>query len=388
MSNSSVKAGVLIGKEQMEIRHFPMPKAKQGAAVAKIVLAGICGTDKHSYRGEMRQGGGTLAEMNITLPLIQGHENVMIIEDIDPEGSRDLEFGGEILKPGDRVTMCPDVTCGHCFYCKNISSYPWCEKLQFGYGNTRSCDEGEHLYGGFAEYIYIEPGTRLYKIPDELPDEMAVLTELMCVTYDLDKAREFYTFEGEGYGFNNSVVVQGAGPLGLAHIIKARMTGAGKIIATDISDYKLELAKAFGADVVLNVNHTTEDERVDIVMQETKGRGADIVAECVGYPHVVPEGLRMLKKTGMYLETGNFVDCGSVPINIHQICAKNLRIVGMYNHSHTGYAASMEMMLRHKNNFPWEKFISHRYRLDDVEEAVKKSMSPESMKVVLDPWMQ
>jgi L-iditol 2-dehydrogenase len=381
-----VKAGVLTGKEQMEIREFPMPEPKKGAAVAKVILAGICGTDKHSYRGEFRQGGGTAAEMDVTLPVIQGHENVMLIEDISPEGSKNLEFGGHILKPGDRVTMCPDVTCGHCFYCKNVASYPWCEKLQFGYGNTRSCDDGEHLYGGFAQYIYIEPGTRLYKVPDGLTDDMAVLTELMCVTYDLDKAREFYTFEGEGYGFNNSIVVQGTGPLGLAHIIKARMTGAGKIIATDISDYKLGLAKEFGADIVLNVNKTTEEERIDIVMQETHGLGANIVAECVGYPGVVPEGLKMLRKMGMYLETGNFVDCGDVNINIHTICAKNLRIVGMYNHSHTCYAASMEMMLREIDRFPWKKFISHRFVLDDIEKAIITSMSDESMKVVIDPW--
>jgi len=382
----TVKAAVLVGPGKMQIREFPMPTPKRGAAVAKVVLAGICGTDKHSYRGEMRQGGGTAAEMDITLPIIQGHENVMVISDIDAEGSRNLEFHGHILKPGDRVTMCPDVACGHCYYCKHIASYPWCEKLQFGYGNTRSCDDGEHLYGGFAEYIYIEPGTRLYKVPDELPDELAVLSELMCVTYDIDKAREFYTFEGEGFGFNDSLVVQGSGPLGLAHIIKARMTGAGKIIATDISEYKLNLAKEFGADVVLNVNKTTQEERIDIVMQETKGLGADIVAECVGYPSVVPEGLKMLRKAGMYLETGNFVDCGDVNINIHMICANNLRIVGMYNHSHTGYLPSMEMMLRFKDKFPWKKFISHRAALVETEAAIITSMSDNSMKVVIDPW--
>ncbi|MDD5017623.1 MAG: zinc-binding dehydrogenase [Eubacteriales bacterium] len=384
--SDNVKAAVLVKPGMVEMREFPMPTPKKGAAVAKILLAGICGTDKHSYRGETRQFGGTSSAKDISLPLIQGHENVMVISDIDEEGSRSLEFHGEILKPGDRITMCPDVVCGKCHYCKHFAWYPWCDDMQFCYGNTRSCDEKEHLYGGFAEYIYIEPGTRIYKVPDGLPNEMAVLTELMCVTYTLDKAKEFYSFSGEGFGFNDTVVIQGVGPLGLAHIIKARMLGAGKIIVTDLSDYKLKLAKEFGADIAINVETTTEAERIDLVRQETRGLGADVVVECVGYPHVVNEGLTMLRKAGVYLEAGNFVDVGATPINMHMICSKNLRIVGMYNHAYTGYRPSMEMMLRDIKRFPWDKFISHKFPLKNTEQAIQASMEKDSMKVVIDPW--
>lgn len=289
-----VKAAVLVEPGHIEIREFPMPKLGKGAAIAKVKLAGVCGTDKHSYKGESVQYKGTANEIDIPYPIIQGHENVLVIEEIDDEGSRKLDYDGNILKPGDRVTMCPDVVCGECWFCKNIPSYPWCNEMLFSYGNMRSCNDGKHLYGGFSEYIYIEPGTRLYKVPDELPDEMAVLTEVLCVAYTLDKAKEFNSFSLEGFNFGDTMVIQGMGPLGLAHLIKARMMGAGKIIATDISDYKLNLAKEFGADIVLNVNKTTEEERVDLVMQETDGRGADLAVECVGQPHVVPEGLRML----------------------------------------------------------------------------------------------
>ena len=115
--------------------------------------------------------------------------------------------------------------------------------MLFSYGNMRSCNYGQHLYGGCSEYIYIEPGTRLYKVPDGLPDNMAVLSEVMCVTSALDKAKEFNSFSLEGFNYNDTVVIQGVGPIGLAHVIKARMMGAGKIIVTDISDYKLNLAK-------------------------------------------------------------------------------------------------------------------------------------------------
>ena len=383
----TVKAAVLAKPGDIHVEEFPYPELGKGAAICRVKLAGICGTDKHSFKGESVQYKGTENEIDIPYPIIQGHENIMVIEEIDDEGARKLDFDGNILKPGDRVTMCPDVVCGECWYCKNFPTYPWCEHMQFSYGNMRSCNDFKHLYGGFSEYMYIEPGTRLYKVPDGLPDDMAVLTEVMCVTGTLDKAKEFNSFSLEGFNYNDTVVIQGVGPLGLAHVIKARMMGAGKIIVTDISDYKLNLAKEFGADVVLNSSKTTEDERVDIVMQHTHGRGADLAVECVGRPHVVPEGLRMLRKAGMYIEPGNFVDCGSTPINIHEICAKNLRIIGMCNHTHVGYRAHMEMMERSMKWFPWDKFISHKFSLAEAQKAVETSMTAESMKVVIDPNM-
>lgn len=384
--STKVRSAVLTRPGKIEIREFDMPSLSAGGAIAKVRLAGICGTDKHSFRGESVQYKGTKNEIDLPFPIIQGHENVIEIADISPEGAKNLEFDGRVLKPGMRVTMCPDVTCGKCWYCKNMPSYPWCEKLVFSYGNMRSCEDGNHLYGGFSEYMYIEPGTRLYAVPDGLPDEVAVLTEIMCVAYSLDKAKEFNSFSLEGFNFDDTVVIQGVGPLGLAHLIKARMMGAGKIIVTDISPYRLEIARAFGADICLNAAETTELERIELVRQETDGRGADIVCECVGKPMVVPEGLKMLRKAGMYLETGNFVDCGSTPINIHEICANALRIVGMVNHTHNSYRQMMDMMLRSLDQFPWEKFVSHIYPLEQTAEAIYKSMQPDSMKVAIRPW--
>jgi len=385
MFPEKVRAAVLAKPGQLELRQFPWPSLKAGGAIARVRMAGVCGTDKHSFRGESVQYKGTKNEIDLPFPIIQGHENVLEIVDISPEGAKNLEFDGAILKPGDRVTMCPDVVCGECWYCKNMPSYPWCEHLQFSYGNMRSCNDGQHLYGGFAEYMYIEPGTRLYKVPDALPDEMAVLTEVMCVTYSLDKAKEFNSFSLEGFNFGDTVVIQGVGPLGLAHLIKARMMGAGKIIVTDVSDYRLGLAKQFGADVVINAARTDSAERVELVRQETFGRGADIVCECVGKPMVVNEGLKMLRKAGMYIEVGNFVDCGETPINIHEICANNLRIIGMTNHTHNSYRQMMEMMVRTKERFPWDKFVSHVYPLDKAVDALYKSMTLDSMKVAIKP---
>ena len=383
---SIVKAAVMEAPGKMVVHEIPMPKLEKGAAIGRMLYAGICGTDKHSYKGESAQYKGTTNAFEIPYNIIPGHENSLVIEEIDDEAAKTLEFGGEILKPGDRVTMCPDVVCGKCWYCKNIASYPWCDgKERWCYGTRRPITFGKALYGGFAEYIYLEPGTRLYKIPDGLPDDVASMAEVMACTYSLDKAKEFNGFSLEGFNFGDTIVIQGLGPLGLSHLIKARQLGAGQIIVTDISDYKLNLAKEFGADIALNVTKTTEEERVEIVMQETKGLGAALALECTGNPNVIPEGLNMLRRSGMYLELGHFVDCGDVAINPHVICAKSLRIVGMYNHSHNCYKETMEMMLRTLDDVPWDKFFSHVFSLDDADEAMKVSMTEESMKVLINP---
>lgn len=384
--SQNVKAAVLVTPGKMEIREFPMPNLGKGAAICKVLMVGVCGTDKHSYRGETIQYKGTENEIDLPFPIIQGHEIVMEIVALDEEGAKNLEYDGAMLKVGDRVTICPDVVCGKCWYCRNIPNYPWCEHLQFSYGNMRSCDDGNHLYGGFAQYLYVEPGVRLYKVPEGLPNEMAAFVEVMCVAYSLEKAKEFSGFSLEGFNFGDSMVIQGCGPVGIAHIIMARMMGAGKIIATDISPYKLEIAKAFGADIVLDVNCTTEGERIARIKQETNGRGADIVVECVGRPEVFVEGLRYLRKAGMYIEVGNFVDCGSTNVNLHEICANNLRIIGMTNHTHNYYKPVMEMMVREKNRFPWQKLFSHTFKLEDAALAVQTSMQPNSMKVLINPW--
>ena len=385
--DKKVKAAVLVKPGKIELREFDMPSLGKGAAICKVLKAGVCGTDKHSYSGETVQYKGTDNEIDLPFPIIQGHEVLLEIAAIDSEAAKNLSYDGDILKVGDRITICPDVVCGKCWYCKNIPSYPWCEHLEFSYGNMRSCDDANHLYGGFAEYIYLEPGTRAYKVPDDLPDEMACFTEVMCVAYTLEKAKEFNSFSLEGFSFGDTVVVQGSGPLGIAHIAMARMMGAGKIIATDISDYKLDIAKAFGADITINTERSTPEERIKLIKDETCGRGADIVVECVGRPEVFPEGLKYLRKVGMYLEPGNFVDCGGVDINVHEICANNLRIVGMTNHTHNCYKTVMEMMARNKDNFPWDKLFSHRFALKDTEEAIKTGKKKESMKVIIDPWL-
>lgn len=101
----------------------------------------------------------------------------------------------------------------------------------------------------------------------------------------------------------------------------------------------------------------------------------------------IPGGAAVPAKAGMYLEPGNFVECGEAPqIGVHEICANNLRIIGMTNHI-TDYQTVMQIMLRSRDRFPWEKLFSHHFSIDDYETAIQTSMTDHSMKVIIDPWM-
>jgi threonine dehydrogenase-like Zn-dependent dehydrogenase len=138
---------------------------------------------------------------------------------------------------------------------------------------------------------------------------------------------------GEGFGSAANVVIQGVGPLGLLHVLKSRIMGAGAIIAIDRSDFRLQLAKDFGADAVISLNGTTQAERVQAVRDLTQGRGGDIIVECTGVAEAIPEGLEMARRGGAYFVAGVFADVGDIPINPHRhLLANQIRLYGMTNH--------------------------------------------------------
>ena len=179
--------------------------------------------------------------------------------------------------------------------------------------------------------MYILPDAFLYKVPEGSSLRVAVMVELMAVSYNLDKTKELFTLTGEGFATGSAIVIQGVGPMGICHLIKARVIGAGTIIALDQSEFCLELAKEFGADHTLNAAQTTSDERIAFVHSLTHERGADIA-------EVVPEGLDMTRKGGIYLEPGNFAETREVSLSPHRhFCSKNIRLIGMTNHPFTGY---------------------------------------------------
>lgn len=381
MSAQVVLAATLVHPGKYEIREYPLPDPGPGCLLIKMEVSGICGTDKHTYQGHVTQYG----DRRIEFPLIQGHENVGTIAAIGGNGVSS-DFEGVPLRVGDRVVVGANVSCGRCYYCRHDFPYYCCQNT-LDYGNLLSAKSSPYLFGGWGQYLYVIPGSFVVKVPDDLPSEVAVLTEIFAVSVGLDRAKQMSSFPSESFRFDDTVVVLGVGPLGMCFLMKARMLGAGTIIAIDLSDYRLDFARRLGADHVVNAGTTTHAERLQIVRGQTNGRGADVVIECAGVPEAVPEALEMLRVSGLLVEAGNFSDLGEVSLSPHRhLCAKNVRILGVGGEEPAAYGPSMRQMARYMKQYPLREFVTHRYGLHDVDAAVHKSMEPESMKVILDPW--
>ena len=270
MSKDRVRAVVMVEPGRVEVQEFPYPKIEKNAMVMKIEMAGICGTDKHTYKGQMILYGGTEAEQRGVFPCVKGHEVVGYVHEIN---GTYLDADGVPLKVGDRVTVCPNIICKTCWYCRHVYGWPYCANNRT-YGVYFRSDQPPHITGGWSEYMYVFPGSWVYKVPEEMPPEVAVNIELMVVTNNVDRAKGYMEFASRGFGLMDTVLIQGVGAMGLAHLIKARVLGAGDIIAMDVSDYRLQLAKEFGADYTINVKKTTPKERMKFVKDLTDGTGS------------------------------------------------------------------------------------------------------------------
>lgn len=375
------RAAVVAKPGTIELRSFAVPDPEPGAVILKMRYSGICGTDKHTFLGESKQYAGTPHERDLTYPLICGHENV---GEVVATGGVVRDSEGHVLRPGDRIVPGANVACGQCRFCLNNYPYYMCAHLE-DYGNSLHCGRPPHLLGGWAEYLYLLPRSVLFRVPDSLPDHVAVLTEIMAVTHGVEKANALLGQFG-GTPFGGSVAVLGVGPLGLCHLIKARLLGASQIIATDRHPARLAMAQAFGAHETFRVGETTMEERVAKAREATDGLGPDIVLDCSGVPESFVEAVRMVRVGGVVVEAGAFVDLGPVAINPNaDICTKNVSIIGIGGETATSYLAGMRLMAANLDRLPFDRIVTHRMPLERAAEAMAIAQGGDAMKVVLAP---
>jgi threonine dehydrogenase-like Zn-dependent dehydrogenase len=377
---SSVRAAVMKAPGVIGVEEFPRPEVERGAVLMEVLFSGICGTDKHTFRGETIQYAGTPHERRLEYPLICGHENVGVVVET---GGDVFASDGTTLRPGDRIVPGANVACGECWFCREGFPYYACERLE-DYGNSLNAKRPPHLFGGWSQLMYLLPGTPLFRVPGELPSEVAVLTEVMAVTHGLDAA----TALPRPHAFRNSdsVAVIGVGPLGLCHVIKSRFLGCGELVAIDVLAQRLRHAEAFGVTEAIDASTTGRAERIDSVRRRTGGRGADVVVDCSGIAETFTEALELVRWGGTVIEAGAFVDLGPVQVNPNRdICTRNVCVLGIGGETSDGYAPAMDAMAAHLDELPLERVVTHRLPLDDAQEAIRLSESPEAMKVVFAP---
>jgi len=379
---ATVQAATLVAPRTYEIRDYPFPTdLEPGAVLVKMTASGICGTDKHTYRGETVQYKGTEMERSTPFPIIQGHENLGVVAAVGAGGA--VAHDGRSLRPGDRVVPAPNVACGACRNCLRQDPYYLCRNLA-NYGNSLSCAEAPHLYGGWAEYIYLKPGTPIFRVPDELPDDIAVLTEIFAVTHSLERISAIR--RPGGFRPGDSVAVVGVGSLGMSHLVKAALMGAGRVIAIDKSPKRLALAQRLvNADTVL-VDPSTIGEDPGVraeVLNLTGGEGADVVVNATGFPGSFALAATLVRDAGSLLEVGAFVDMGPEAFNPAQICGRSLNIIGTGGEDVQAYAGTLALLARHQSAMPFAEMVSHVFRIEDAGQAMVTALDAENATKVL-----
>lgn len=349
----------------LTIHEFPIPASLEpGAARVRVTMAGICGTDAHLWRGELP----------LHLPVILGHETAGVLEQLGAGLERD--WRGNPLRAGDRVTWASSISCGECFYCR-LKAQPTRCLSRKAYGISYNANEPPHLRGGYAETILLRPGTAIFRLPDEVGD-----TALLGAGCALTTA--IHGLERAPVGWRDSVVVQGAGPVGLAVIAVARDAGASRIIAIGGPPHRLELAREFGADFVIDIDAADPAERRRLVLEETGGFGADLVVECVGHPEAVNEGLEFCRDGAQFLVLGQYGNAGDISFNPHTVTRKQLRMTGSWGFEPRHVNRAIEMLAAGwKDRFAHE--VTHRFTLLQANEALENVREWRGGKTVILP---
>ncbi|MBI5865214.1 MAG: zinc-binding dehydrogenase [Planctomycetes bacterium] len=365
---ASCSCAVMTGFNQpLETRSFPLPRElKPGELIIKVELAGVCGTDVHLHKGELK----------IPLPLILGHETTGRVAAMGASDTKD--WLGRPLAIGDRVSFTVGRTCKTCRYCRVYRLPSRCLNRK-AYGVSTPCGEAPHLLGGYGQYHFLYADTAVFRLPDDLPSEAVVGAGCSLVT-------AVHGFEKLQMQWAESVLIQGSGPVGLASLAIAKEAGARPLIVIGGPRDRLERCQRFGADLTIDIDEVRDPAvRRKMVLDATGGLGADVVVECVGHPQAVVEGWELARDGGKYLVLGHYGDAGPAMLNPHLITRKELTVLGAWGSEPQHWTIALEFLRTRRSDYPFHELITHRFSIGQVNEALQAVASWQTGKAVIVP---
>lgn len=353
----------------LDVTTAPIPEPEPGAVIAQVELAGVCGTDVHLHHGYLP----------IPLPLVLGHEGVGRVARLGAGVDRD--FSGNPLREGDAIVWSSNIPCGTCHWCVIAGERTLCEARKV-YGVNQRFDQFPRLSGGWAEAIYLQPGSAIFRLPDSITAEHVIA--LGCA----GPTAVHGVIDVCGITTGDTVVVQGSGPVGIASAMYAHLAGASRVIIVGGPTGRIDLARDLGiGDVHIDIFEFPDpEERLRLVLDATPGRrGADVVLECAGLPAAVAEGWEMARRGGSFLALGQYTDRGTTPLNPHIITRKQLRILGSWGFAEKHYLGHVQALPKLAERFDLPRMIT-RYPLAEAERALADMAAGRVMKPVLDPF--
>lgn len=362
-----VLAAVRTGAHQTELHEYPMPDIPEDGALLKMEVAGICGTDVKLY-------GKPPSEA----PVIMGHENIGTIVKARRQF---VERKG--VEEGDLVFVEHYVPCFQCEWCHQ-GEYRLCaatdwrrnpNALRYGY---TSSERAPHLWGGFAQYMYLPWNAVVHKVPQGVTPELAGVVTPMANGIQ-------WALLDCNVGYNSTVLIQGPGQQGLSQTVACRQAGASLIIVTGTNKdaARLDVARKLGADHVVNVE---EEDPLDRIMEITGGKGVDVALDCTagGGTDPILLGIDALKrKDGTLLMQGEVANFPDFPIG--KLTNKYITVKSARGHNYKSCELALQQLA--SDRYPLDLITTHRFGLKDVDKAIKAVGGSEGViHVSLLPW--
>jgi L-iditol 2-dehydrogenase len=365
MTMAQCRAAVFPEPQQpIEIREITIPDVAPGAVLLRTVVSEVCGTDVHLHHGQLA---------GVPYPLIPGHVSVGRVEET---GGQVLDADGQVLSSGDTVAFYDVIgACGQCYACAVALRPTRCPHRRV-YGITLPSDKPQ---GGWSTHIYLEPGTRIMKLPEDLAAEDYIGGGCGLHT-------GYTAADRADIKVGASVLVVGSGPVGLSAAVFARLAGAEKVLVTGAPEARLAAARQMEADATFDILKSTPEDRVAWARERTHGRGPDIVIEAAGHPTAVVEAFDMVREGGTVVIAGQYTDAGDMVINPHNhINRKNLDIRGCFGFEFRHFYRATRTMASQGRRFPWRKLITKEYTLDEAAQALQDVEQLKVVKAVIRP---
>lgn len=354
MSPSSLKGLTAINirpGKPFELETLPVPEVEPGGLLVKNTAAAICGSDLHYWRDDGHYTGPDRKR-------VTGHEFTGVVHSLGKGVSHDSLR--RPLKEGDRVAFPFFNPCNRCYWCVRGEFHSCPNRMR---NNVRlPFEQWSYCDGGYAEYYYMPQGHYVFKVPDGLPDE--AIPPVNCAM-----SQVLYGIEQANVKFGDTIVIQGAGGLGLYATAIAAEKGASQVITIDGQTPRLEMAKKCGATSVIDMKEfTTPEARIARVKELTNGIGADVVVEVVGVAAATIEGLDMVRMNGKYVDIGNIVPT-QITLPATKIISQQIKWLGVTHYDPWIIPAALDMLVRTKDRYPLTKVVSDSFPLKDINKA-------------------
>lgn len=345
-----MRAVVLNGPNDFSAQQIEKPSISENELLVEMKKAAICGTDMRILEGKKTKG--------IRYPSVIGHEICGVIAEV---GANVQGFSA-----GERVAIANVIPCGHCSSCLS--------------GRENACLNRKALAyeydGGFAEYVRIPENCiqagNVVKLPDDVSFTAGALIEpLACCIRGMRNA---------GTGFDDTVLVVGAGPIGLMHLQLSKIAGARKVIVSEPNAFRREKAQQLGADLV--VDPTTE-KLDEIIMRETDGLGVDVIILAIGVPAIVNSTIKLCKKGGTVCLFAGFSGTGECTIEANVIHYGEINVCGSTAYKRADYLAAAEMVKRKRIDL--DAIATHSFKIEEFQNAYELSKSGQGLKIVIEP---